>query len=122
MNETSGTRPRILPADNRLLRIELWPQCGASAARRDSGCAEQWESRSPLLIAPCHAGRRRSTVVHVLRVLPGPSVVKQRFALRRHAGADNFVLPLHLVPPMVGCRTPHLAHGAGGACRTAPIR
>jgi len=48
--------------------VRPWFQCGAPAARRDSGCAEQWESRSPLLIAPCHAGRRRSTVVHVLRV------------------------------------------------------
>ena len=37
-------------------------------------------------------------------------------------GADRFVLPLHRVPSMVGCRTPHLAPGAGGACRTAPIR
>jgi hypothetical protein len=45
--------------------------CGASAARRGSGCAEQRESRDPLPLAPCHAGRRRSTVlqlVHVPRV------------------------------------------------------
>lgn len=42
--------------------------CGAPAARRDSGCAGQWESRDPLPIAPCHAGRRRSTVLQLLRV------------------------------------------------------
>jgi hypothetical protein len=29
---------------------------------------------------------------------------------------------LHRAPPLVKRRTPHLAHGAGGACRTAPIR
>ena len=62
----------LAPASFRLTTgcsaVELWPQCGAPAARRDSGCAEQWESRSPLLIAPCHAGRRRSTVLRVLRV------------------------------------------------------
>jgi hypothetical protein len=34
---------------------------------------------NPLPIAPCHAGRRCSTVLQVLRVLPRPSVVKQRF-------------------------------------------
>jgi hypothetical protein len=44
-------------------------ECGAPTARRDSGCAEQWESRSPLLLASCHAGRRRSTVLRVLHVL-----------------------------------------------------
>ena len=29
----------------------------------ESLSAEQWESRDPLPIAPCHAGRRRSTVL-----------------------------------------------------------
>ena len=47
--------------------VELWPQGGAPAARRDSGCAEQWESRDPLPIAPCHAGRRRSTCCNYVR-------------------------------------------------------
>ena len=37
-------------------------------------------------------------------------------------GAERFMVPLHRVRSMVGCRTPHLAFGAGGACRTAPIR
>jgi len=36
-------------------------------------------------------------------------------------GAGRLVM-VHRAPPMGETRTPHLAHGAGGACRTAPIR
>ena len=65
--------------------FELWPQCGAPAARRDSGCAEQRESRDPLPIAPCHAGRRRSTCCNYCVFLPRPSVVKQQVQIPRLA-------------------------------------
>ena len=62
-------------------------QCDAPSTRRSSGCAEQWESRDPLLIAPCCAGRRAHYGVDVLRpaFLPGPSVVKQRRCSGRRA-------------------------------------
>jgi len=47
-----------------------------ASARRGSGCAEQWESRVRLPVAPCRAGRRSRCCCPA--VLPGPSVVKQR--------------------------------------------
>src|SRR4051812_27663649 len=37
-------------------------------------------------------------------------------------GADALVLLVHSCSADGETRTPHLAHGAGGACRTAPIR
>jgi hypothetical protein len=101
-------------------------ECGAPAARRDSGCAEQWESRSPLLIAPCHAGRRCSTVLHVVLLL---RVSSQTIGLSISGssrvaalGANALVLRVHSCSAAGETRTPHLAPGAGGACRTAPIR
>src|SRR5436189_6318223 len=60
---------------------------GASPARRSSGCAEQWESRDPLPIAPCHAGRRRSTVL-LYCSSSQTSVVKQQLPESREAGED----------------------------------
>jgi len=37
-------------------------------------------------------------------------------------GADALVVLVHSCSADGETRTPHLAHGAGGACRTAPIR
>jgi hypothetical protein len=99
---------------------------------------------NPLPIAPCHAGRRRSTCCRYCVFLPRPSVVKQRFLDRRCGSLDSLrslgmtrgCHPERSSPrhpersrgistspiPMGETRTPHLAFGAGGACRTAPIR
>jgi hypothetical protein len=57
--------------------------CGAPAARRSSGCAEQWESRESS--AHCTMPRRPTALhgVAVTAVLPGPSVFNQRFHSRR---------------------------------------
>ena len=70
---------------------------------------------SPLPIAPCHAGRRRSTVLLccVLLFFPDHRLSNSASVRVDALGADHFVL-LHRFP-MVRRETPHLAHGAGGA-------
>ena len=50
----------------------------------------------------------------MLRVFPGPSLVKQRST---HAAS---VVHLQLVTAVVDSKTPHLPFSAGGACHTAP--
>jgi len=70
---------------------------------------------SPLPIAPCHAGRRRSTVLLccVLLFFPDHRLSNSDFVRVDALGAALFVL-LHRIP-MVRRETPHLARGAGGA-------
>jgi hypothetical protein len=91
--------------------------CSAPAARRDRGCAEQWESRS-CARAPCHAGRRRTTMLVLLCCfIPRPSVVNQRGARAAHTSRRVE----WSIDSSVRRRTPHLPSGAGGACGTAPV-
>src|SRR5215208_1581159 len=99
------------------------PMGGAPTARRDSGCAEQWESRDPLPLAPCHAGRRAHHGVAgtaILHFFPDHRLSNSGDIRVGTPGAD-LVSRAHRAP-LVRRRTPHLPCGAGGACRTAPIR
>ena len=70
---------------------------------------EQWESRDPLLIAPCRAGRRahhRCCCTSVLRFFPDHRLSNSGDALVGAPGAA-VVCRLHRAP-LVRCTTPHL--------------
>jgi hypothetical protein len=53
-------------------------------------------------------------------VFPRPSVVKQRFDAHRRA-RRRLLVRCCVIRRQAKRRTPHLALGAGGACRTAPV-
>jgi len=90
--------------------------------RRDgaAGAPSSGSRVSPLPIAPCHAGRRRSTVLLYCcssRTIGCQSALS--FASTRSASSSSSVL--HRIP-MVRRETPHLAHGAGGASSYRSVR
>jgi hypothetical protein len=89
------------------------PVCGAPAARRSSGCAEQWESRESS--AHCTMPRRPTALhgVAVLLFFPDHRLSNSACIHVDALGVEPSIR-LHRIP-MVRRETPHLALGAGGA-------
>jgi hypothetical protein len=83
--------------------------------RRDgAGGAPSSGSRvSPLPIAPCHAGRRRSTVLRTAVPFPDHRLSNSAFLASTRSASSRSCACIAF--PMVRRETPHLAHGAGGA-------
>ena len=98
------------------------PVSGAPSARRDSGCAEQWESRDPLPIAPCHAGRRAHHGVAGTAYCVSSQTIGCQTAVTFVSARPAPISCLMLDPAGETQNAPPAVCGAGGACRTAPIR